>query len=403
MKTFTNTLHAAESSSESQSSQPHPQAEQQPQSQVYIADDDDATQSMDLTNDFHEQLHDNNTIKTYGARRVSFADTVFIREFDRLNNNNTNSTASPQSSPTAERLSEEPAVITDENAYPGVIPRARRHSSLRYSLAAGEGEDMDMTTINPDNFFHVAGSDEESDDRASVDMEVTEVIPGNILRKRSLSIGLRHPLMPVSQAAGHDHGHPSSTSPSSQAASRDLRQGMTEYTVPLKKPSPPPAEQDKVWLALREVTHSGHTPAESHVDDGMDLDHAVQRLERVRDSLSSQPIPSNGEAQSEHDQFDDTISSMEASLRDDTSSADQTLNISKLYRLASEGKQGIARMSMGSQELTVDESEIYGAIVQPSPRSAVQPPSHEPPASTRPKFTVFQPPSNSASDRKSVV
>jgi kinetochore protein Spc7/SPC105 len=419
LKTFTNTLYAAESSSDSQSSQPQAQS----QSQVSTADDANATQSMDLTNDFHEKIHDNTTMKSFGVRRVSFADHAQVRFIEGRDKNKTNSTGPSQSSPVAESPTEQrPPVVTDENAYPGATPKARRRSSIRHSLAGSEGEDMDLTSIDPSAFLHVAGSalmDEElGDDEYSDDMDVTEVVQGHFIRKRSLSICPRRPLTQISQTAEQDQGHAegqegqSFTSDDSHTGSEssdnsDKAETM-EFTIPLNKSLRSPAEHDEVWLALRKETHSGNTPIEpepfsddidhADVDDGMDLDHAVQRLMRARDSLpSAQPILNNGDAQFEYSHPDDSVSSIEDSLRDEAGSGDQTINVSKVFGRASLADQGNARMSMGYQELTMDESEIYGAIVPPvqstPQQSKALPQSHESaPTNTGPKLTVFQPP-----------
>lgn len=89
---------------------------------------------MDLTH-VHE-----NTRKSL-ARRVSFADRAHVRLFE-TREQNTNSTASPQSSPVQEAVEQGP---TDENAYPGASKFRRRSSirSIAFSDGAGE-ESMDM-------------------------------------------------------------------------------------------------------------------------------------------------------------------------------------------------------------------------------------------------------------------
>jgi kinetochore protein Spc7/SPC105 len=362
---------------------------------------------MDLTTDFYTRIHDNTTSKSFGARRVSFADHVQIRFIEGKDNNNTNNTGS-QSSPVAESPTEQrPPIINDENDYPGAPSNTRRRSSVRHSMAGSEGEDMDLTSIGSPAFFHVEGSaimDEElsGGSESSDDMNVTEVIQGHFIRKRSLSIGgQRRPLTQISQTAEQDQGHAegqqeqSFTSDDSQIRSDDSDNAETrDFIMPLSKSLRPSAVHDQAWLALRAATHSGDTPIEPELSDddvGMGLDHAVQRLMRARDSLTSaQPtLP-------EDDQSDATFSSTEDS-RDERDSGDQTINVSKAFGRASLGQQGNARMSMGYQESTMDESEIYGAIVPPVhsiPRqSKVQPQLNEPaPASTGPSLSVFQPP-----------
>ena len=365
---------------------------------------------MDLTSDFYERIQDNTTIKSFGARRVSFADHVHVRFIEGSRNKNTNDTGSPQSSHVPDSPAEQhPQVITDENAYPGAASHPRRRSSIRDSLATNEGEDMDLTSFDPSAFLHVAGSaimDEELGDDYSDDMDVTEVVHGDIIRKRSLSTGLRRPLAQISQTAEQDQRQEeqSCTSDDSQMRSDDSDMTETmEFTIPLDKPLRPPPELDEAWLALRRETHSGDTPIESlssddidhaNVDDGMDLGHAVQRLLRARDSLPSAQPPSNIAEASEYFHPDDSVSSTENSFRDEAGSGDQTINVSKVLGRMSVGEQENIRTSMDYQESTMDESEIYGAIVppvQPTPQqSKVQP---QPQGSTTGlTLTVFQPP-----------
>lgn len=261
---------------------------------------------------------------------------------------------------------------------------------------------MDLSSIGPSAFLHAGESaivDDKFDGEEYDDMDVTEVIHGGFIRKPSLSIGLRRPLTQISQTNDQDYGHvedqeeQSFTSGDSQLQSDDSDESGMEYTMPLDKSLWPSAEHDEAWLALRKETHSGDTPIEPelssddldhpNVGDGMDLDHAEQRLIRARDSLSSTQLILD----------DDTFSSTEGSFRDEGGSGDQTINVSKVYGQTGLGEQG----NIGYQESTMDESEIYGGIVPPvhsTPRqSKVQPPSHEPtPAPTAPSLTVFQPP-----------
>ncbi|RDB29117.1 hypothetical protein Hypma_015188 [Hypsizygus marmoreus] len=409
LKAFTNILYNGDDASESQTQS---QGSSQTQSQASSADDVNATQSMDITRDFHTKISDNTTRKSFGGRRVSFASSVRVRVIEGLDNNNTNSTQSPQSSPVSELL---PAQAqTDENAYPGATSGSRRRSSARYSVAYSE--DMDLTTVAPHAFLSVgvsAGEDEVFDDDNYDDgMEMTEVIHGDLIRKRSLSIGNRPPLAQKSQAVSQqltsgDDGDQSQSFEEDDSRSQsdgdpDHSQPM-DFTIPLSRSLRPPPEHDAAWLALRQATHSGHTPIERepssddydprilHQGDGMDLDDAVQRLMRARESLPSVPAICG----SEHEPRDDTFSGAGDSSVDEDN---QTMNVSKVLGRASLGGAQLTRISMGYQESTMDESEIYGAIVAPNqstPRqSLAQPPvqSQHDPVQTTSFPTVFQPP-----------
>lgn len=382
---------------------------------------------MDFTNDFQVGLRDNTSRQSLGGRRVSFASHVRVRVIEGVNKNGTNPTQSPESPVSDEPSSEEPQrPVTNENAYPGAASISRRRSSARYSLANSEGEDMDLTTVVSTGFLHDAGSalvDEEFEGEEGYDdddMDVTEVIHGEFIRKRSLSLGVRQPLAQIPQA----EELPSDSNDQSQSFAEDEsrtqsepdsdRSEPMEFTMPLKRSMRPPVEHDQVWLALRQATHSGDTPIEpepssddsthGHVNviqnDGMDLDDAVQRLMRARESLPSvQPIQHNVDHGSYGEQRDDTFSSTEDSFADEEYSGDRTMNISKVFGRASLGGVENTRMSMGYQESTMDESQIYGAIVQlnqSTPRqSLARPPSpikDTPPTTPAPKPSVFHPP-----------
>lgn len=390
---------------------------------------------MDLTHDFHTKVHDNPSRKSFG-RRVSFAEHAHVRLFEKPDKNYTSSTGSPQSSPAPSSPVDDRASPSqpagDENAYPGVS-RNRRRSSARYSMAS-EGEDMDLTTIGPSAFLlgtqtsESALLDDEEDDYGD-DMDVTEAINGAFLRKRSLSSGLeRRPLSQAkfgdsdpasehSDTADRSRSFSEGGSMSQSDSSPDQSQAM-EFTIPISQSLRPPAHQDEAWLALRQVTHSGDTPYElepppgdehdlhNEGNGGMDLDDAVQRLMRARDSLPLSQT-SQGDSTEEYTAYaaqtfgqqDDTFSSTDDSFGDDN--GDRTMNVSKVLGRASLGG-GDARMSMGYPDSSMDESEIYGAIVPPAqstPRPSQSeshfdfaPESIVPPEPGPPRAAVFQPP-----------
>jgi kinetochore protein Spc7/SPC105 len=242
---------------------------------------------------------------------------------------------------------------------------------------------MDMTTVMNPGSYPATGSailDEEfeyEDNFDNDDMEITETIPGNFARKRSSSIG-RRPLSHVRSPPEIDDEVNESQSDlsyeSMQSATSDEHSRTMEFTVPLGQ-SLRPASQDAAWLALRQVTHSGNEAPELEPtsDDsvqydegvGMNLEDAMERLRRARDSLplSSQPSQSIG-------QLDDTFTSTEDSFEGDNDEGNKTLNLSRIIdRLSIETD---ARMSVGYQDSNMDESEVYGNIVQSMPGQSLQ-------------------------------
>ena len=379
-------------------------------------DDDDATQSMDTTRDYHE---DNPTRKSLG-RRVSFANHAHVRLFE-VPDRNTNSTASPQSSPAAELEPDAPRSTNDENAYPGA-QRFRRRSSARHSMAFNEDggeESMDMdsddTGFSPSAFFR-AGADGSMDDEFNDadgpfdgdDMDVTEVVPRDIVRKRSLSLGVsRQPLatlsIPQSVTSAHDDQEdvPNETSyveeESAQSQSLtsegDVSQPM-EFTVPLVRPPEPPSE---AWLALRSVTHSGSTPyIPSSDDDGegdgddvqeMELTDAVSRLQAARASLGLGEA--GGEGEGEHSFTSTEDSFVEEDVVNDED-GNQTVNVTQLMRRVSIGQSAdFTVTSVSSQEQSKEEvvnkpvstlspsvplpgsQDIYPAVPESPPPAAI--------------------------------
>ncbi|KAG2756515.1 hypothetical protein P692DRAFT_20852947 [Suillus brevipes Sb2] len=392
-------------------------------------DDDDATQSMDLTH-VHE-----NTRKSL-ARRVSFADRAHVRLFE-TREQNTNSTASPQSSPVQEAVEHGP---TDENAYPGASKFRRRSSirSIAFSDGAGE-ESMDMdsddTAFGPAAYLRAQNQellvdDDFADDDFNFDdddMDVTEAMEVNIQKRRSLALApSRQPLANViSSPESHDESGQQQTladqsyneddSHQSQSfvSEGDVSQPM-EFTVPLIRPPAPPSE---AWLALRSVTHSGETPyvpssdeEDEHGGQDMEITDALTRLQAARESLGF----GSGIDVDEAGQQSDSFSSSENSFAQDDVENDgnQTINVTQLMRRVSLGA-GIgdgnstmeitstydnqeepsedqpdvaaADLSLSSAQGTV---EVHGDVVQTEPQECV----HEQPAARPAVFKPAPPP-----------
>ncbi|KAG5651555.1 hypothetical protein H0H81_008233 [Sphagnurus paluster] len=357
---------------------------------------------MDITREFHTRIHDNTTRKSFGGRRVSFAENVRVRLIEGINKDNTNGTQSPQSSPVPETAPEPPSrPPADENDYPGAPSGSRRRSSARYSLPYGE--DMDMTSV-------MGGSDivDEEFDHIEHDdaMDMTEVIQGDLVRKRSLSIGGRPPLAQLPQLEAEPPTDDQDLSQSfeesgsqllSDAASDDGQ--PMDFTMPLSRSKRPPVEHDALWHALRQATHSGDTPIEPEPssddldhgavpNDGMDLDAAVQRLMRARLSLPAIPAIPDDDVQMNDDDTFSTQNSFE-------DQGNHTMNLSTVYGRASSSEAAGSRVSIGS---AMDESEIYGAIAAPSqsaPRlSLAPPPLQQPKLISQLPSPVPQPPTS---------
>lgn len=367
-------------------------------SQSPVVEDANVTGSLEFTQDYTTPVHDNTSRKSLG-RRVSFASHSHVRMFETIHSS---STGSPHSSPASalpDGTSRQPDV-TNENDYPRQS-LSRRRSLARYSIA---DSDMDLTSIIPGSFLPggsvILNEDFGDDDDDNDDMDVTEAIRGDFARKRSLSLGIRQPLSQISSAPtpasddadrsqsdiGNDSIQSDATSNQSQAM---------EFTVPLGQ-SLRPADQDQVWLALKQATHSGNNASEAELssEDEMNLDDAMWRLRRARDSISLAQV--NMGHSGEHQ--DNSFTSTDDSFEDD---GNKTVNLSQAFGSASTA-QGDSRLSMDSN---MDESEVYGDILpsEPAPRqsmaprqsiapttSVVQPsPLHQPPT-----FSVFRPPSS---------
>ncbi|KAJ7823569.1 Spc7 kinetochore protein-domain-containing protein [Mycena olivaceomarginata] len=366
----------------SQDVQPLPQAQAQfqfdppaPSPETTIA-----TQSMDLTTDFQTQIHDNPSRKSLG-RRVSFASNAHVRLIDRVTkDDNTMSTASPQSSPIASSDPVDdgvprPVVLSDENAYPGAAQRNRRRSSIRQSMGS---EDMDLTAAGSDAFLFAqdgsALADESMsfDDDSDMDMDVTEALDGEFIRKR-----------PCFARAEADQSQ-SFTDQSQSSVSDQSQEPPTEFTIPLNRSLRPPAHEDETWMALRRMTHSGDTPYEeppmSSDDEYVPVAHGGDRLASAS-GLAPAALP-----------HDETFSSADDDSFGDADNGDRTMNLSKVMGRVSMAGGG-PRMSVGQPDSTMDESEIYGSIIPPPAQST--PVARKPsiPEPSRP--SIFRPPSPS--------
>ncbi|KAG6817627.1 hypothetical protein H0H87_006255 [Tephrocybe sp. NHM501043] len=407
LKTFTNILHNDNDTPDSQS---QTNSSSQP---AYLASslEDTTDQTMDFTNDYRAKIHDNTTRKSFGGRRVSFAENVHVRLIENLKKDKESISNESPESHLFEPTQQSSRPPNNENDYPGAPSGSRHRSLARFSLG---GEDMDLTSIGPQAFFSANNSaiaDEEFDfDYEDDGMDMTEVVRGQPIRKRSMSTSQRAPLALLPQkeqendpllSSDMEQSH-SYEETDSQAMSDDPDQSeLMDFTIPLSRSKRPPVEQDAVWHALRQATHSGDTPIEPepssddvdhenvpYEDDGMDLDDAVQRLMRARASLPSvlaihTPAPTEPN--------DDDSFSTEGSFEEQP---DQTMNLNAAYSQISLGGDN-GRQSMGS---TMDESEVYGTIAVPlqsNPRQASGPIDvpHQP---KQPVFTVFQPPSSVA-------
>ncbi|KIJ21478.1 hypothetical protein PAXINDRAFT_159567 [Paxillus involutus ATCC 200175] len=366
-------------------------------------DEDDATQSMDITRDYRE--FNNYTARKSLGRRVSFANHAHVRLFE-VPDHNTNSTASPQSSPAAAE-DERPRATNDENAYPGAA-MSRRRSSVRRSVAFSEGggeESMDMDSddvgFSPAAFFRAEdefavddGFDDENGLSDGDDMDVTEAISRNIIRKRSLSLGVsRQPLANLSvpqpstethsdqQELPDEHSYAEEGSEQSQSftSEGDVSQPM-EFTVPLIRPPEPPSQ---AWLALRSATHSGNAPYTPSLDDDeddgvqeMELTDAVSRLQAARASLDLGEV--NGEEEGQHDSFTSTEDSFVDEDVGNGEDGNHTVNVTQLLR----------RVSLGpSADSTMDVTSVYNSQEQSREdvinQAVPDPPSLAPPTETQ--------------------
>lgn len=237
-----------------------------------------------------------------------------------------------------------------------------------------EGDDA----VGPSAFMFENGHDKE-EQYDNDDMDMTEAISQNIIRKRSLSLG-RRPLANVL---------PQNVNPSSEPEQSYTEDDLTsttastdpdrEYTIPLVRT---PSSPSDAWLMLRSVTHSGNTPYEppplSDDDDGeqgMELTDAVQRLLVARHSLGSAP------------EQEDSFASTNDSFGDD--GGDHTVNVTGLVNRAS------MEAATEAGDSTMDVTGDYGAgIVNQAGRLSVGP--QAPPASAS-KPSIFSAPASKPS------
>ncbi|CAK5264643.1 unnamed protein product [Mycena citricolor] len=354
---------------------------------------------MDLTTDWQSQ----GNIRKSLARRVSFASNAYVRLIDPRNVDNTNSTASPQSSPVApsdppQPTPGDPVVLSDENAYPGGAPKNRRRSSMRQSIGS---EDMELTVnfqFSQENESTFDDEDMVMDDDDSMDMDMTQALDDNYIKTRALSLGgSRTPLSQISLTPAASSGTTDADQSQSFAedqsqsfASEPSQEPPTEFTIPLNRSLRPPAHEDETWMALRRMTHSGDAPYEE--SPASDDEYVPVRPQDGDWALAG---PSQVQFQ------DDTFSSTDASL-EDVDSGDRTVNLSRvLGRPSFAGSE--LRMSMGQPDSTMDESEIYGSIIPPPIQSSTPLPARaapnvavpsSPPASEQPsRPPIFRPPS----------
>lgn len=215
--------------------------------------------------------------------------------------------------------------------------------------------DMDETAPGPSAFRFALGENAIDEDIENEDyyydegetMEITEGLPQNIVRQRSLSLGVQPrrplsavPVRPRDSINPHD-AHPSSEQDmsfsddnvTSTTASTDVSQPL-EYMIPLVKPPAPPTD---AWLALRSVTHSGDSsyeaPPSDDDDEGGERDmELTNAIERLRAAGSLIPQPTDDEAR------EDSFASTEDSFGDDDIDNDhnQTINLTQ-HRRASMG------------------------------------------------------------------
>ncbi|KAF7320165.1 Spc7 domain-containing protein [Mycena kentingensis (nom. inval.)] len=327
-----------------------------------------STQSMDLTTDFTTQVHDNTTRKSLG-RRVSFAKNAHVRLIElRTNEDNTNSTASPPASPAAssdpvEEAPPAPAPVNNENAYPGATSRNRRRSSL--TRPAG------FTTSGEPS----ALADEEFDDSME-DMDMTDDLD-EVIRGRAVSLGgkARAPLaqksVEVPSAGPSQPEDESQQSYTDQSyASEPSQDPHTEFEVPTNRGTRPPPTEDPVWVALRNMTHSGDVPYEDppSSDDESGFQAANQGIINTEDN---------------------SFSSADDSSFNDANNNDRTMNLSQVVGRLSMAGPG-PRFSL-AQESTMDETGIYSSFPPPAQSTPAPPPRPQPQEPPRP--SVFRPPS----------
>lgn len=334
------------------------------------------------------------------SRRVSFAAHAYVRIFEK-NQNNTNSTGSPQSSPRSDEIPRS----NNENAWLGT----RRHSQGSETFS-----DEDEPAMNDD-------------------MEITGALPTHFLRRRSQSLSgtaTRQPLGIVSQelSTPSQEDISMSTDNSVSEADRTLLSPNAEdtepleYTVPLIKPRRQPSD---AWLALRAVTHSGDQPlSESEGEDEMELDDAVGRLLAARPSIAFGSAPSHAldeqpsftstqDSVDEDEEMDDGNKTMNitAMMRRE-SAADSTMDLSRVYGGPLLTDEPIASIDTETkapmQSPKASGSSIFSAVTRPFKfafSSASQPETNTdkpPPAVPKSVFSVFSRPGTESTGAKAL-
>lgn len=300
-------------------------------------------------------------------------------------------------------------------------------------------EDMDLTQIGPhivsdefnfeeDNFDFNTDDDSHMMDEDGDTMDVTRALDANIIRRRTLSMGgvntqaNRPPLAELAHSVAASNNNELSVG--SVDMSQDMSQDMSrddsnvsggddtqsvpmEFTVPITRGLRQPAHQDPAWLALRAVTHSGDVPYEpppmsededatplaAHAPgDDMNLDDAMQRLMRARDSLPmAHSIPPGT-------QNEDSFSSSEGSFMvADGFRGEETINLSKIIGRGS--LAGFSARPSLAYDSTMEVTSAYGHIqainglpVESTPTHGRLPPLPAP-AQEMARLPVFQPPS----------
>ncbi|KAI5997489.1 Spc7 kinetochore protein-domain-containing protein [Pisolithus albus] len=295
-------------------------------------DGEDRTQAMDMTSIVRFEA--DNSRKSLG-RRVSFANHAHVRLFE-VPEQNTNSTASPQSSPAAE--TGDHGRPNDENAYPGAAG-FRRHNPIRRSIAFSEGggEEASNTQKVVADETKEFGYEDEEDYGDGADMDVTEAMSHNILRKQSLSLGgPREPLgnLTVSRASldnqsEDEHGQNKEQSFVEEDSAQSQLLGpegdtsqLMEFTVPLVRPPKPPNDDDN--------------GGDGGVCD-TDLSDAVSRLRAARASMGPEnPDGEDGQPNS----FTSTEDSFAEEISRSDDEGNQTVNVTTMEVTSVYGEQG---------------------------------------------------------------
>lgn len=391
--------------------------------------------------------------KSLGLRRVSFAEHAYVREFEKKDKGNV-SLDSQEGDAASESDERPPTQVTDENAYPGAKPSRRRSSiSRRRSSIVGE-ESMELDgedTINgPEDWLRGPAVQDEDfsgdyyyddDDLGENTMEMTEDLKRDILRRRSSVAGpSRPPLSEVpaieggSAAADQSHSFDDGNSQSldqtasSGTASEVERSILGDYTWPLNKSLRPPEAPSEEWLALRAMTHSGdepYEPQQESLDDDsfgngvaqragdMELDDAMERLRRARESTGVSITDSMGddsydEPRVDQPMGDDSFTSSDDSFGDDMElTVERTVNLTGMMgKAAPRASTAISDMELTSVHgMDMDDSD-YNITIPLRPAATAAPeelsssenppaiePAHVPVANSRP--AVFVPPTPS--------